>query len=78
MENVKVLPKGQITIPVNIRKKLNIKVGDMIFLEDTQSGVFFRKGITLFDVAGKIRLKSKVSNKELIKMARQTLSEKNI
>ena len=35
MELAKVLPKGQITIPAAIRKKLGLQLGDKIlFLED--------------------------------------------
>ncbi len=35
MELAKILPKGQITIPVAIRKKLGLKEGDkVIFIED--------------------------------------------
>ena len=35
MELAKVLPKGQITIPVAIRKKLDLREGDKIlFIED--------------------------------------------
>ncbi len=34
MEIAKVMSKGQVTIPVNIRKKLNIKEGDkVVFIE---------------------------------------------
>ena len=34
MELAKVMSKGQITIPINIRRKLNLKEGDkVIFLE---------------------------------------------
>ena len=34
MELAKVMSKGQVTIPVNIRKRLNLKEGDkVIFLE---------------------------------------------
>ena len=34
MELAKVMSKGQVTIPINIRKKLNIKEGDkLIFIE---------------------------------------------
>jgi AbrB family looped-hinge helix DNA binding protein len=34
MELAKVMAKGQVTIPVNIRKKLNLKEGDkVIFVE---------------------------------------------
>jgi len=34
MEIAKVMSKGQVTIPINIRKKLNIKEGDkVVFIE---------------------------------------------
>ena len=34
MELAKVMSKGQVTIPINIRKKLNLKEGDKIlFIE---------------------------------------------
>ncbi len=34
MELAKVMAKGQVTIPVNVRKKLNLKEGDkLIFIE---------------------------------------------
>ncbi|NLJ72864.1 MAG: AbrB/MazE/SpoVT family DNA-binding domain-containing protein [Syntrophomonadaceae bacterium] len=34
MEIAKVMSKGQVTIPVNIRKKLNLKEGDkVVFIE---------------------------------------------
>ncbi len=34
MELAKVMSKGQVTIPINIRKKLNLKEGDkVVFLE---------------------------------------------
>lgn len=34
MELAKVMSKGQVTIPINIRKKLNLKEGDkIIFIE---------------------------------------------
>ena len=38
MELAKILPKGQITIPAAIRKKLDLKEGDkVIFIEDGDS-----------------------------------------
>lgn len=77
MENVKVLPKGQITIPVSIRRKLNIKRGDIISLEDTDGGIVIKKGKTLFEVAGSIKLKKDISNKELIRTARENMVSKN-
>ena len=34
MDRAKVMAKGQVTIPINVRKKLNLKEGDkLIFIE---------------------------------------------
>ncbi len=78
MENVKILPKGQITIPVEIRKKLNIKEGDIVSLENTPDGIIMKKGITLFDVAGSLKLKKDISNEELIKDARNRIRKEHV
>lgn len=41
MEVAKVTSKGQITIPIEIRKKLNLKTGDkVIFIEDRDKIIF--------------------------------------
>lgn len=39
MEMAKVTSKGQITIPVSIRKRLNIREGDKVLFLDTSDGV---------------------------------------
>ena len=39
MEMAKVTSKGQITIPVSIRKRLSIKEGDKVLFLDTADGV---------------------------------------
>ncbi|HAK87637.1 MAG: hypothetical protein A2X55_08940 [Nitrospirae bacterium GWB2_47_37] len=52
MHAVKVLPKGQITLPKNVRKKLGIDVGDALVLEDVKGGIMLKKGKTLFDYIG--------------------------
>lgn len=49
---VKVLPKGQITIPKEIRESLDIKEGDTIIIERTDKEVILKKGKTIFDYAG--------------------------
>lgn len=49
---VKVLPKGQITIPKEIRDSLDIKEGDTIIIERTDKEVILKKGKTIFDYAG--------------------------
>ena len=52
MQAVKVLPKGQITLPKKMREKLGIKVGDALVLEEGREGIVLKKGKTIFDYAG--------------------------
>ncbi len=52
MQAVKVLPKGQITIPKNIRKKFNIDVGDPLIILDAQNEIILKKTKTIFDYVG--------------------------
>ena len=49
---VKVLPKGQITLPKEVRRKLDIQVGDTLLMDADGEMVFFRKGKTIFDFKG--------------------------
>jgi len=52
MKSVKVLPKGQITLPRDIRKKLELKTGDTLILEEKDQQVMLKKGKTIFDYVG--------------------------
>lgn len=53
MPVVKVLPKGQITLPKEVRKRLQIKEGDTLLLEEIAGGdIAIRKGKTIFDYIG--------------------------
>jgi antitoxin PrlF len=52
MQAVKVLSKGQITLPKEIRENLNIKEGDTLLLEKVDGEVILKKGKTIFDYAG--------------------------
>ena len=52
MKAVKVLPKGQITLPKNVRKKLEIRTGDTLLLEEKDHQVVLTKGKTIFDYIG--------------------------
>ena len=52
MQAVKVLPKGQITLPKEIRESLNIKEGDTLLLEKVNTEIILKKGKTIFDYAG--------------------------
>jgi AbrB family looped-hinge helix DNA binding protein len=51
MQAVKVLPKWQITIPKNVRKKLKIQVGDTIVVEERGGEIVLKKGKTIYDYA---------------------------
>ena len=52
MKAVKILPKGQITLPKEIRKSMDIKEGDTLIVEKTGGEIVMRKGKTIFDYAG--------------------------
>ena len=39
---VRVQEKGQVTIPLEIRKKLNLKKGDLVTFVETESGVVIK------------------------------------
>ena len=43
MQAVKVLPKGQITLPKEIRESLDIKEGDTLTIEKTDGEVILKK-----------------------------------
>ena len=42
MELAKITSKGQITIPIQIRKKLKLKEGDKVFFIEEKGKVFFQ------------------------------------
>lgn len=52
MTTVKVLPKGQITLPRKIREQLHIKEGDTLLIEPSGDGLLIRRGRTIFDYLG--------------------------
>jgi AbrB family looped-hinge helix DNA binding protein len=54
MLTAKVLPKGQITLPKEIRKKLDIHEGDTLIIERTRDEIVLKKGKTLYDFRGSL------------------------
>ena len=52
MNAVKILPKGQITLPNEIRKSMDIKEGDTLLIEKTGEEIVMKKGKTIFDYIG--------------------------
>ena len=52
MQAVKVLKKGQITLPSRIRLKNNIQEGDTLLIEEQGERIILSKGKTLLDLIG--------------------------
>lgn len=52
MQAVKVLPKGQITLPKEMRKILGIKEGDTLVIEKSDGDIIIKKGKTIHDYIG--------------------------
>jgi AbrB family looped-hinge helix DNA binding protein len=48
------LPKGQIPLPKQVRKKLNIGVGDCLLIEEDEEKIVLKKGKTIFDYIGSL------------------------
>ena len=46
-ENLIVSSRGQITLPVSIRKRLGIEAGDVIILEDQNGEIVLRPAVVL-------------------------------
>ena len=52
MNVVKILPKGQITLPKEIRKSMDIKEGDTLLIEKSGEEIVMKKGKTIFNYVG--------------------------
>ncbi len=52
MQTIKVLPKGQITLPKNVRGRLGIDVGDPLILEEKNNEIILKKTKTILDYEG--------------------------
>jgi AbrB family looped-hinge helix DNA binding protein len=52
MQAVKVLPKGQITLPKKIRDHLGINIGDALVIEEEKDSIVIKKGKTIHDIIG--------------------------
>ena len=52
MQTVKVLPKGQSTLPKEIRRKLDIREGDTLLMDTDGLRATIKKGKTIFDFKG--------------------------
>lgn len=70
MQAVKVLPKGQITLPNEIRKHMNIKVGDKLVVEEADGNIVLKKGKTIHDYIGFLA-KPGIPIEEMIEKAKE-------
>ena len=75
----KVQAKGQVTIPVEIRRKLGLKQGDLVAFEETEEGVLIKpQEVIAMDALNKIgaALKERgISLEELIESGRDIRDE---
>jgi antitoxin PrlF len=73
---VRVQEKGQVTIPIEVRKKLGLKRGDLVAVMETPDGVFITPQQVLatkaLDRIGNILKEQGLSLEELIASGRQT------
>jgi len=70
---VKVTRRGQTTIPTNIRKKLNIKVGDHLLVETDGNRIIFTPILNLEQLSGFLADKADVEavKKEIEELRRE-------
>jgi AbrB family looped-hinge helix DNA binding protein len=75
---VRVQEKGQVTLPVEVRKKLGIKKGDVVAVVDTDDGIFITPQEMLatkaLDRIGEILRGKGLSLEELIESGRDVRS----
>ena len=72
---VRVQEKGQVTIPLEIRKKLNLKKGDLVTVQEVEGGVLIRPAELIageaLDQLGKILKEKGLTLEELIESGRE-------
>ena len=73
---VKVLPKGQITLPKKVRKALGIEEGDVLILERKNNKIEIKKAKTIKDFYGFLKGKKSVSGKEIEKAVEEAIKER--
>ena len=76
---VRVQEKGQVTIPLEIRRKLNLKQGDMVTFVETENGVMIKPAEVIvseaLDEIGRVLKKKGISLEKLIERGREIRSE---
>jgi antitoxin PrlF len=76
---VRVQEKGQVTIPFEIRQKLNLKKGDLVIFIETDEGILIKPVEVLvastLDEIGRALKERGIALEELLESARQTRGE---
>ena len=74
-ETVRVQAKGQVTIPTKIRRKLNLKKGDMVSFVETKEGVLIKPAEVIItealDEIGKALKEEGITLEEWIERGRE-------
>ncbi len=73
---VKVLPKGQITLPKKIREELGIEEGDVLILEKKGGGIELKKAKTIKDFYGFLRGRRGVNRRDIDKAVEEAIRER--
>ena len=78
MKAYTITPKGQVTIPTEIREKMKLKPGDKITYEDTAAGILLRPSKKdMMDDFGFMKGREKPADLEMIrKSVRKKITEK--
>ena len=77
MPTVKVLSKGQITLPKHVREKFGIRVGDALVLEEGEGGIVLKKVKTIFDYAATLPNLA-LSIEEIIETANEGVARERV
>ena len=76
---VRVQEKGQVTIPLEIRRKLNLKKGDLVTFVETEDGVLIKPAEVIaseaLDEIGRALKEKGLSLEELIQQGREIRGE---
>ena len=76
---VRVQEKGQVTIPLEIRKKMNLKKGDLVTFVETQDGVVLKRAEVVasqsLDEIGRALQAKGISLDELMESGRELRGE---
>ncbi len=73
---VKVLPKGQITLPKKIREELGIEEGDVLILENKGGRIELKKAKTIKDFYGFLRGRRGVNRRDIDKAIEEAIRER--